>query len=127
MIVAGFYFMQPDLRLERQGEALVVHAKHSGRWVGVLLGGFGLYVIWYIYGIEIPNQSVLALVAYWFGLMMIGGVCVGIGVFLLLPREVTTTSALTPRLPSCEHRGWLVRAPPHLSLRGGRWLAPDLV
>jgi hypothetical protein len=82
--------VQPDLRLERQGDALIVHAKHKGRWVGVLAGVFGLYLIWRIYGIEIPNQGVPALVAYWFALM-IGAMSAGIGVFLLLPREVTTT------------------------------------
>src|SRR5262245_48564962 len=79
--------VQPDLRLERQGDALIVHAKHSGRWVGVLAGVFGLYLIWRIYGIEIANQGVPALVAYWFG-FMIGVTSAGIGVFLLLPREV---------------------------------------
>jgi hypothetical protein len=79
-----------DLRLERQGDALILHARHIAWWVGVLVGGFALYLIWRIYGIGIPNQSVLALVAYWFGLM-IGVMFVGIGVFLLLPREVITT------------------------------------
>jgi hypothetical protein len=54
------------------------------------VGGFALYFIWRIFGIGIPNQSVLALVGYWFGLM-VGIMFVGIGVFLLLPREVITT------------------------------------
>src|SRR5215510_7955897 len=93
--IAGFYFRQNDLRLERQGNALIVHAKHNARWVGVLLSGFGLYVIWYIYGIEIP-KGVPALVAYWLGLMF-GVTVAGIGVFLLLPRAVTTTFDLGSR------------------------------
>jgi hypothetical protein len=54
------------------------------------VGGFGLYLFWRIYGIGIPNQSVLALLAYWF-VLMIGSMFFGIGVFLLLPREVITT------------------------------------
>jgi hypothetical protein len=53
-----------DLRLERQGDALIVHSRHIARWVGALSVGFALYAIWRIYGIGIPNQSVLALLAY---------------------------------------------------------------
>jgi hypothetical protein len=103
--------VQPDLRLERQGKALIVHAKHNARWVGALVGGFGLYLFCRIYGIEIPNQSAPALVAYWFGLMF-GVTVVGIGVFLLLPREVTTTFDL--RSSRVDHqvsvgRGWYQR------------------
>jgi hypothetical protein len=79
-----------DLLLERQGDALILHSTHIARWVGALVGGLGLYVIWRIYGIGIPNQTMLALLAYWFGLM-IGVMFVGIGVFLFLPREVITT------------------------------------
>src|SRR5262245_38387257 len=82
--------IQNDLRLERQGKALVVHSKQNAKWVGALVGGFGIYIIWRIYGIGIPNQSVPALVAYWFG-HVIGVTFVGIGVFLSLPREVTTS------------------------------------
>jgi hypothetical protein len=77
-----------DLRLDRQGDALIVHSRHSARWVGALLGGFALFCL--IFEIRIPNQSGLALLAYWFG-VVIGVAFVGIGVFLLLPREVTTT------------------------------------
>jgi hypothetical protein len=87
--------VQPDLRLERQGDALVVHAKHRGRWVGVLVGGFGLYLIWRVYGIEMPDQGAPVLVAYWFGLL-IGVMPASFGVFLL-PREVTTTFDLSSR------------------------------
>jgi len=84
------HMIQGDLRLERQGNALIVHSRHNARWLGVLGGGFALYVIWRIYGIGIPNQSVLAFLAYWFGLA-IGVMFLGISVFLSLPREVTTT------------------------------------
>ena len=103
--------VQPDLRLERQGKALILHAKHNARWVGALVGGFGLYLFWRIYGIEIPNQSALALIAYWFGLL-VGVTFVGIGGFLLLPREVTTT--FDPRSSRVDHqvsvgRGWVER------------------
>jgi hypothetical protein len=85
-----------DLRLERQGDALIVHSRHIARWVGVLLVGFGLYLIWRIYGIGLPNQSWLALLAYWFGLVL-GVMFLGIGVFLLLPREIITTFDLRCR------------------------------
>jgi hypothetical protein len=79
-----------DLRLDRQGDALILRARHIARWVGAPLVGFALYLIWRIYGIGIPNQSWLALLAYWFGLVL-GVMFLGIGVFLLLPREVITT------------------------------------
>jgi hypothetical protein len=58
--------------------------------LAALVIAFALYVIWRIYGIGIPNQGVLAFLAYWFGLV-IGVIFLGIGVFLSLPREVTTT------------------------------------
>jgi hypothetical protein len=102
---------QGDLRLGRQGDALIVHSRHSARWLGALGGGFALYVIWRIYGIGIPKQSVLAFLAYWFGLAM-GVLFLGIGVFLSLPREVTTTFDL--RAHRVVHhvsigRGWYER------------------
>jgi hypothetical protein len=103
--------IQGDLRLERQGNALIVHSKHNARWVGALVGGFALYLIWRIYGIGIPNQSVVALVAHWFGLM-IGVMFVGIGVFLSMPREVTTTFDLRSHLVVHDvsiGRGWYER------------------
>jgi hypothetical protein len=56
-----------DLRLERRGDALIMHSRHNARWLGALLAGFALCVIWCIYGISIPNQSGLALFAYWSG------------------------------------------------------------
>jgi hypothetical protein len=103
--------IQGDLRLERQGDALIVHSSHNARWAGALVGGFALYFIWRIYGIGIPNQSVLAMFAYWFGLM-IGVMFAGIGGFLLLPREVITTFDL--RSQRVVHhvsigRGWYER------------------
>jgi hypothetical protein len=79
-----------DLRIERQGDALIVHSRRIARWVGALLVGFALYLLMRIYGIGIVNQSGLALLAYWFS-VVIGVMIVGIGVFLLLPREVITT------------------------------------
>jgi hypothetical protein len=81
------HMIEGDLRLERQGDALIVRSKHNARWVGALLCGLAL---WLLYGIWIPNQSGLALLAYWLG-VVIGMAFVGIGVFLFLPREVTTT------------------------------------
>jgi hypothetical protein len=103
--------VQPDLRLERQGDALVVRAQHNGRCVGVLAGAFGLYLIWRIHGIGIPDQNVPALVAFWFGLL-IGVMSAAIGVLLLLPREVITTFDL--RSSRVVHhvsigRGWYER------------------
>jgi len=84
------YMIEGDLRLERQGDALIMHSRHNARWLGALLVGFALYLIWRIYGIRIPNQSGLALLGYSFG-VVIGVTLLGIGVFLSLPREVTTT------------------------------------
>ena len=34
--------IQGDLRLERQGNALIVHSSHNARWSGALVGGLGL-------------------------------------------------------------------------------------
>jgi hypothetical protein len=85
-----------DLRLERQGDALILHASNGARWLGALGGGLGLYLIWRIYGIGLPNQSWLALLAYCFGLVL-GVMFLGIGVFLLLAREITTTFDLRSR------------------------------
>ena len=103
--------IQGDLRLERQGDALIVHSSHNARWGGALVGGFALYFIWRIYGIGIPDQSVLALLGYGFGLV-IGVMFAGIGGFLLLPREVITTFDL--RSQRVVHhvsigRGWYER------------------
>jgi len=82
--------IEGDLRLERQSDALIMHSRHNARWLGALLVGFALYFIWCIYGIRPPNQNGLALVGYWFG-VVIGVTFLGVGVFLALPREVTTT------------------------------------
>jgi hypothetical protein len=100
-----------DLRLERQGDALIVHSRHIARWVGVLLACFAIYLTWRIYGIGSPNQSWLALLAYWFGIVL-GVMFLGIGVFILLPREVITTFDLgshrvVHHLSIC--RGWYER------------------
>jgi hypothetical protein len=74
-----------DLRLERQGDTLVVHSKHIARWVRALLvGGFAL--IW----LRQTDQSGLALLGYWPSVVM-GVALFGFGVFLVLPREVITT------------------------------------
>jgi hypothetical protein len=69
------YMIQGDLRLERQGDALIVHSKHKARWFGALSGGAALIFlnIW----ISMPDQSGLALLAYWFG-VVIGSRFVGI-------------------------------------------------
>jgi len=82
--------IEGDLRLERQGDALIMHSRHNARWLGALLVSFALYFIWRIYGIGLPNQSGLALLGYCFG-VLIGVTFLGIGVFLSLPREITTT------------------------------------
>jgi hypothetical protein len=78
--------IQGDLRLERQGNALIVHSKHNA-WFGALFTLFALYflIMWFR---NMPDQSGLALLlACWFVVVIV----VGIGVFLSLPREVTTT------------------------------------
>jgi hypothetical protein len=86
-----------DLRLECQGDALIVHSRHIASWVGALLI-FGFALIWLrqIYWIMMPNQSGRALLGYWLS-AVIGVMIVGIGVFLLLPREVITTFDLRSR------------------------------
>jgi hypothetical protein len=88
--------IEGDLRLERQGDALIIHSRHDARWMGAILVGFALYFIWRIYGIGIPNQSGLVVLGYWFG-VVIGVTFLGIGVFLSLPREVTATFDLRSR------------------------------
>jgi hypothetical protein len=80
-----------DLRLERQGDALIVHSRRVASWVGALsIFGFALIWLKQIYWIMMPNQSGRALLGYWLS-VVIGVMIVGIGVFLLLPREVITT------------------------------------
>jgi hypothetical protein len=83
--------IQCDLRLERQGGALILHSKHNARWLGALLGGFALFFLIKLF--SMPTQSghtLVALLAYWF-IVIIGVAFAGIGVLLALPREVTTT------------------------------------
>jgi hypothetical protein len=80
--------IQGDLRLERQGNALIVHSRHNARWSGALVGGFG--IIFLVQWIGLPEQSGLAVLGYWLGVVFVV-TFVGLGVFLLLPREVTTT------------------------------------
>jgi hypothetical protein len=77
----------------------------------VLLVGFALYLIWRIYGIRIPKQSWLALLAYWFS-VVIGVMVLGVGVFLLLPREVIATFDLRSHRVVRHvsiYRGWYER------------------
>ena len=88
--------IQGDLRLVRQGNTLIVHSKHNARWFGALLCCFALFFL--IKWISMPDQSGFALLGYWFG-VVIGVTLVGIGVFLSLPREVTTTLLWLPFLP----------------------------
>jgi hypothetical protein len=106
------HMIQGDLCLERQGDALIVHSKHNARWLGALVGGFALFFL--IKWMSIPNQSeraLLPLLGYWFGVVL-GVAFVGIGIFLSLPREVTTTFDL--RAQRVVHhlsigRGWYER------------------
>src|SRR5215831_1756394 len=88
------YMIEGDLRLERQGNALIVHSKHNARWFGALVGGFALF--FFFRWISMPNQGGLPLLGYWFG-VVIGVMFLGIGIFLSLPREVTTTFDLRSR------------------------------
>jgi hypothetical protein len=82
------YMIQGDLRLERQGNALILKSKHNARWLGVLVGGFALFVLFKLF--NVPAQSGFGLLVYCFS-VAIGVAILGIGVFLSLPREVTTT------------------------------------
>jgi len=68
-----------------------VHSKHNA-WFGALSGSFAL--VFLIRWISMPDQSGLALLAYWFGVVL-GVTVVGAVVFLSLPREVTTTFDLS--------------------------------
>src|SRR5215813_12704779 len=116
------YIIEGDLRLERQGNALIVHSKHNARWFGALVGGFALFFL--SAGLACPIRVGFPCLATG---SAIGVMLLGIGIFLSLPREVTTTLLLPPRRPSCEHRPWLVRASPHLCLRGDCRLASERV
>jgi hypothetical protein len=80
--------MQDDLRIERQGDALIVQSKHN-RWHGALGVGFALFWLTKIYGIGMPDQN-WAFAGYWLG-VVIGVALFGFGVFLLLSREIITT------------------------------------
>jgi uncharacterized integral membrane protein len=82
------FMIQSDLRLERQGNALVLHSKHNARWLGALVGGFALFLLFKLF--NVPDQSGFGLLVYWFSIAL-GVVFLGISVFLSLPREVTTT------------------------------------
>jgi len=82
------YMIQSDLRLERQGNALILQSKHNARWLGALVGGFALFFLFKLF--NVPDQSGFGLLVYWFS-VAIGVAFLGIGVFLSLPREVTTT------------------------------------
>ena len=82
------YMIQGDLRLERQGNALILHSKHNAKWLGTLVSGFALFVLFKLF--NVPDQSGFGLIVYCFS-VAIGAAFLGIGVFLSLPREVTTT------------------------------------
>ena len=84
----AFGHIQADLRLERQGNALILHSKHNARWLGALVGGFALFVLFKLF--NVPDQSGFGLLVYCFS-VAIGVAILGVGVFLSLPREVTTT------------------------------------
>jgi hypothetical protein len=104
--------IQGNLRLEHQDDALIVHSKHNARWLGALTGSFALFFLIKLF--SIPGQSgvgLFPLFAYSFG-VAIGVTFVGIGFFLSLPREVTTTFDL--RSQRVVHhlsigRGWYTR------------------
>jgi len=82
------YMIHSDLRLERQGNALILQSKHNARWLSALVGGFALFFLFKLF--NVPDQSGFGLLVYWFS-VAIGVAFLGIGVFLSLPREVTTT------------------------------------
>jgi len=82
------YMIHSDLRLERQGNALILQSKHNARWLSALVGGFALFFLFKLF--SVPDQSGFGLLVYWFS-VAIGVAFLGIGVFLSLPREVTTT------------------------------------
>ena len=79
--------IQGGLRFDRQTNAPIVHSKHNAWWVGALV--VGLALIFLIRWVRMPDQSGLALLGYWFGVVL-GVTALGIGVFSL-PREVATT------------------------------------
>jgi hypothetical protein len=124
------HMIEGDLRLERQGNALIVHSKHNARWFGALVGSVVLIMLirWISSWISMSDPSGPALLGNWF-VVVLGVTFVGIGVFLSLPREVTTTFDLRSYrvVHHLSNRPWAVRAPPHLCLRGDRWLASERV
>ena len=82
------YMIQGDLCLERKSDALILRSTHNARWLGALVMGFALFILFKLF--NVPDQSGFGLVVYWFS-VAIGVAFLGIGVFLSLPREVTTT------------------------------------
>lgn len=77
-------------RLERQGDALILHLRGAS-WVAALLtSGFALIWLYQSYSAMMANQSERAFLGHLIS-VVIGVMIGGWGVFLWLPREVVTT------------------------------------
>jgi hypothetical protein len=73
------------MTLTRQGDRLILHSSHRGPWLGILV--LVLAVFWTIGWL---SEAARGGFAYWTGLI-IGLPTAAFGVFLFLPRTVTTT------------------------------------
>jgi hypothetical protein len=56
------HMIEGDLRLERQGNTLIVHSNHNARWFGAVGASFGF--IFLIIWTRMPDQGGLALLSY---------------------------------------------------------------
>jgi hypothetical protein len=76
--------MQGGLHLVRDGDAVILQARDTMRWFGALFGGFAVFWLFGWIG-----QSKDTGLGFWLGLLM-GLAFAGIGLFMLLPREIST-------------------------------------
>jgi hypothetical protein len=83
--------MRGDIHLEREGDALILRSRSTARWVGALFAGIALVLL-----IGLLRQGPQPSIGYWFGILFIM-TFLGFGLFLALPRRVTTRFDLRSR------------------------------
>jgi hypothetical protein len=91
MLMDGSMHFEEGLQIEREGDTLIVRSAHTAEWLGVLFGIFTL--LWIIAWTVNFTQGEPG---YWIG-PLIGVAFAGAGVFLMLPRVVTTIFDLQSR------------------------------
>src|SRR5262249_1271049 len=115
--------IQGGLRFDRQTNAPIVHSKHNAWWVGVLVSASRSF--FFIRWVRMPDQSGLALLGYWFGVVL-GVTALGIGLFSLL-REVAPTFELRSNRLAHHLRmggGWYERRSKVVATSRGRKKTP---